>query len=181
MTTEFNRQHAAALRAALGLSVSQMADAVGLAGAPDNRADYWRQIENGARNISGPLARVLRYLSQGAAVHDDPTLSDGLAAVLPTHLECSGLEAPDDEPGRTIIMRTAWPRFFAVEFEPDELPPDAPAMLRANGSPCLALPAEIGSGWLVVLWIDTPASDPTMHVNRAAQLMIDRIRRDLAP
>ena len=52
-----------AAREAMGLSISEFADRLGLAGA--NAADYVRQMENGSREISGPIARLTMALLDG--------------------------------------------------------------------------------------------------------------------
>ena len=54
----------ARVRRARGLSCEQMADLVGLQGA--NGADAVRQMERGARPVSGPLRVLLGLLERGA-------------------------------------------------------------------------------------------------------------------
>ena len=54
------------VREALGLSVSQMAQAVGLLGV--SGADNIRQMERGARPVSGPIHLLLRYMAPCAGV-----------------------------------------------------------------------------------------------------------------
>ena len=54
------------VREALGLSVAQMADAVGL--RPDGGSDNIRQMERGKRAVSGPVAVLLRYMAHHAGV-----------------------------------------------------------------------------------------------------------------
>lgn len=55
-----------AVREALGLSVAQMAEAIGL--RPDGGADNVRQMERGKRAVSGPVAVLLRYMAHHAGV-----------------------------------------------------------------------------------------------------------------
>ena len=65
------------VREALGLSVTQMAQALGMQG--DAAGDNIRQMERGKRPVSGPLHVLLRYMAQYARV--TPTRApDGLAA-----------------------------------------------------------------------------------------------------
>lgn len=54
------------VREALGLTVSQMAEAIGL--RPDGGADNIRQMERGKRAISGPVQVLLRYMAHHARV-----------------------------------------------------------------------------------------------------------------
>mgnify|MGYP001212134720 CR=1 FL=1 len=54
------------VREALGLSVAQMAEAIGL--RPDGGADNIRQMERGKRAVSGPVAVLLRYMAHHAGV-----------------------------------------------------------------------------------------------------------------
>ena len=54
------------VREALGLSVAQMAEAIGL--RPDGGADNIRQMERGKRAVSGPVAVLLRYMAHHARV-----------------------------------------------------------------------------------------------------------------
>ena len=54
------------VREALGLTVSQMAEAIGL--RPDGGADNVRQMERGKRAVSGPVAVLLRYMAHHAGV-----------------------------------------------------------------------------------------------------------------
>ena len=55
-----------AVREALGLSVAQMAEALGM--RPDGGADNIRQMERGKRAVSGPVAVLLRYMAHHAGV-----------------------------------------------------------------------------------------------------------------
>lgn len=52
-------------RRSLGWSVSQMADALRLAGTPKSSADYVRQMESGARSISGPVTVAVEAFLTG--------------------------------------------------------------------------------------------------------------------
>ena len=69
-----------AVRLALGLSYSQMAQALGLksAGAGDSGADSLRQMERGTRPVSGPAHMLLRYMAGAAGLQMDAP-PDGLA------------------------------------------------------------------------------------------------------
>ena len=52
-----------AVRESLGLSLSEMADALGMQSAADSGADRVRQMERGARPVSGPVHVLLRYMA----------------------------------------------------------------------------------------------------------------------
>ena len=169
-------EHITQLRKALGLSMLDMARAVGMTGADANTIDHWQQTERGARPVSGPVAVVLRYMAQAVDAEADAATVDLLGRALPRFLDCTNLEDEDD--GTQIVMHTRWPRFYGVAI--DELPDDVPDAMRAAGMPCLALPEDIGGGWFAVCWIDQPVSDPTPVVTQAANLLIAQARRDLA-
>ena len=55
-----------AVREALGPSVAQMAEALGM--RPDGGADNIRQMGRGKRAVSGPVAVLLRYMAHHAGV-----------------------------------------------------------------------------------------------------------------
>ena len=61
------------VRHALGLSFSEMAQALGLksAGAGDSGADSLRQMERGTRPVSGPAHMLLRYMAGAAGLAMD--------------------------------------------------------------------------------------------------------------
>lgn len=54
------------VREALGLSVAQMAQALGMLG--DTGSDNIRQMERGKRAVTGPVSVLLRYMATGARV-----------------------------------------------------------------------------------------------------------------
>ncbi len=56
------------LRKQLSLSLSGMAQLLGLRG--ENSADVIREIENGKRPITAPIATLCRYLNQGVPGDD---------------------------------------------------------------------------------------------------------------
>ena len=82
---------AALLRAAresLGLSLSEMADALGMQSAADSGADRVRQMERGARPVSGPLHVLLRYMAgAGGWVLDAPPGAVAAADAVRTRLQ----------------------------------------------------------------------------------------------
>ena len=64
------------VREALGLSVNQMAQALGMQG--EAAGDNVRQMERGKRAISGPIHVLLRYMAPSASVTPGRA-PDGLA------------------------------------------------------------------------------------------------------
>ena len=64
------------VREALGLSVVQMAQALGMQG--EAAGDSIRQMERGKRAVSGPIHVLLRYMAPGAGVAL-PSVPDALA------------------------------------------------------------------------------------------------------
>ena len=118
--------HVTALRKALGLSMLDMARAVGVTGSDTNTIDHWEQTERGMRPISGSVGVVLRYMAQAVEAQSDAATVDLLGRALPRFLDCANLEDEDD--GTTIVMHTRWPRFYGIAM--DELPEDVPDALR---------------------------------------------------
>jgi DNA-binding transcriptional regulator YiaG len=57
-----------ALRRALGLSVNKMADALGLSG--EGAADKVRAMEREAREISGPVFELIRYIEKHGLIDE---------------------------------------------------------------------------------------------------------------
>lgn len=161
------------IRQALGLSVTDMAVAVGLNG--DNAATHVRAMEAGSKPISGPLAVVLRYMQQAVEIDGDAAIAQLTMDVLPRFLDCTDLE--DDGGAVEIIMHTRWPRFYGLLI--DELPGNAIDQLEAAGVPIVELPAAAGLGLLVVVFIDRPITDPTPVIAEAARLKVEQAMRDL--
>ena len=56
-------------REAMGLSISDFAERLGLAGS--NAAGYVRQMESGTREISGPIGRLTMALLDGFECPDE--------------------------------------------------------------------------------------------------------------
>jgi transcriptional regulator with XRE-family HTH domain len=92
------------LRKQLSLSLSGMAQLLGLNG--ENSADAVREMENGKRTITPPIARLCRYINQGVPGDD---------VVYPRFLICDGLTAAadNDTDSPEIIFHTRYPRFLA--------------------------------------------------------------------
>lgn len=168
-----NAERLKAIRLALGISLSGMADLLGLSG--DKANDHLREMERGAREISGPIARLLRYMEQAVEADEDAAMTDLTFRVLPRWLDCSDLEDYDAEGDVEIVMHTRWPRFFAL-FADDLHDPQA---LAAAGVPVVKLPDDAGLGWMVVLFIDQPAGDPARLIEEAARLKTAQAMRDL--
>ena len=160
------------LRSALNLSHSAMAELLGLAGA--NAADRVREMERGARPISGPLLRILGYLNQGFGLNNGMP-SSLMARIFPRWLDCSDLELDAGEPD--VIMHTRWPRFLAwiTPKIPDELVPT----LLAAGVPVVPMDVELGLGDLVVFFIDQPSGDTQGLIEDCIRLKEAQVRREL--
>lgn len=169
-----------AIRSALGISSLQMAAMLGMEGHGDKVRDRYHETETGARPLTGPMSLVLRYLSQAVDSETDSTLADLIGAALPRYLECSDLE---DEDGAHLAMHTRWPRFFALEPPPDD-PLDSLAIdaLRAAGTDIAELPAHIGGGCMIILWIDEPTDEAraARAVAECVRLTVARAESDLA-
>lgn len=169
-----------ALRHALGLSTLGMAETLGIEGFSDKVRDRCHEMEDGRRELSGPLSVVVRYLSQAADPDTDARLHNTIGAIFPRFLECSDLE---DEDGAQLAMHTRWPRFYALEAPPGAVPDDLAAdALRAAGAEVADLPPHIGGGHLLILWIDEP-TDPARAdaaIAECVRLTVARAESDLA-
>jgi len=143
--TPFELKH---LRRAIGASVARMAELLGLDG--DNAADSVRKMENGSRPISGPIARLAKYMQEGVA-------EGGMSAALPEFVICSDMA---DDIQLEWVFHTRYPRFLAaVTDEP------------VDGTVCASLD---NLEWLsVAMWIDEPVGDPVECVTRAAVAFAD--------
>lgn len=163
-----------AIRHALGISLSDMSGLLGL--SPGKGVDHIREMERGARDITGPVERLMRYMEQAVEIDEDAGMTDMFFRVLPRWLDCFDLEDYDAENQVEIVMHTRWPRFFALCV--DDL--DEPEQLVAAGVPVVRLPDHAGLGWMVVLFIDQPIGDPTRLIDEAAQLKVEQALRDLS-
>lgn len=95
--------------------------------------------------------------------------------ILPRFLDCTDLE--DDDGSVEIIMHTRWPRFFGLLV--DDLEEDDFDILKSTGVPIVELPGEVGLGFLVIIFIDKPTSDPMPVIAEAARLKTAQAMRDL--
>ena len=162
------------LRRAMGLTIAEMAKLVGLDGA--NASDRIREMERGARPISGPLLRVLAYIAQ-AVDGEGATSVSLMSRIVPRWLDCSDLE--HDTGTTDIIMHTRWPRFIgwvADDLSQDE---DLEATLSAAAIPVVPMDPGLGLGHLVVLFIDQPAGDARALIAEGVRLKEAQARRDL--
>lgn len=161
------------IRAALGISTAQMAAAVGLSG--DNAADHLREIERGNKPASGPIEVILRYMAQTVEIDASALLSDASIRVLPKFLDCSNLA--DENDGVEIIMHTRWPRFFGLMI--DDLDAENQAVLEDGGVTIVEMDERAGLGYLIIIFIDTPISDPSPVITEAVRLKTEQAWRDL--
>lgn len=160
------------LRRSIGLSLADMAMILGLEGV--NAQDRMREMERGARPISGPLQRVLGYISQAVDIGDFAKASLH-TRILPTWLDCADLEYDSSETG--IVMHTRWPRFLGWSTE--EIPEELVAVLHASSVPVVPMNPDLGLGYLVILFIDRPAGDTTELIAQAVRLKEAQVRRRL--
>ena len=159
------------LRRAMGLSLADMARLIGLDGL--NASDRVREMERGARPISGPLLCVLNYLAQAVGTNDSAAIS--LSRFLPRWLDCSDLEKNTGT--ADIIMHTRWPRFLG--WITDDLSHDQnlTELLSAAKIPVVPMNPGLGLGNLVVLFIDQPAGETKALISEAVRLKEMQVRR----
>jgi transcriptional regulator with XRE-family HTH domain len=163
------------IRRTLGLSVSEMALALGFENPEAKGADHIREIERGARPVTGPVAMLLRDMAQGVETSEDSQLADLTARALPRWLDCADLDDHEGAREAEIVMHTRWPRFLALFV--DDL--DDPDELSESGIPLVKLPEDAGLGWMAVLFIDTPTRSFDALIRECADLKISQARRDL--
>lgn len=135
------------LRKKLNLSLSEAAYLLGLSG--EHAADRIREIERGARDMSGSLLNVLRYIETGA-------YSD-----LPAFALCN-----DANGAGVYVMHNHWPRFI--------LKPTKGGENNAQGiNQARDLVLIDGNNAALLCWIDEPLND---H-KEATQTAIDLLMR----
>lgn len=161
------------LRRSMGLSLADMASLIGLDGA--NASDRVREMERGARPISGPLLRVLNYLAQAVDTPDAAGIS--MSNFLPRWLDCFDLE--QDMEATDIIMHTRWPRFFGFIIDDLSLDKKLTAILSAANIPVVSMDPELSLGHLVVLFIDQPVGESTTLISEVVRLKETQARRNM--
>jgi hypothetical protein len=138
------------VRQGIGASFRDMADLVGLAGAHAN--DRLVEMEDGRRPVSGPMERVLDYISQGVDLGAGDLANTILARYLPDFVE---LAIPAGQAGLDdfeALMHTRYPRFIAVFSEC--LPAPMRERLGAGELEQLEMPESTGLGKMVAIPID---------------------------
>lgn len=161
------------IRRALGVSMAQMAQAVGLSGI--NAADHLREMERGNKPVSGPMQIVLKYMQQSVEIDESAELADLTMRVLPRFLDCSNLA--DDGDGVEIIMHTRWPRFYGLLI--DDIEAEDQAVLENGGVTVIEMDEQAGLGYLIVIFIDNPITDPGPVIAEAVRLKTEQAYRDL--
>ncbi len=164
------------LRHAMGLSISEMADVLGLSGA--NAADMVRQMERGGqggRPISGPLRRIMRYLAQATASAKTEGPFALVSQVLPRWLDCVDLE--NESGAGDILMHTRWPRFFG--WVTKDLSDDIIEILEDAEIPIAPMSPGLGLGRMAILFIDQPVGDMRSLIAEAVRLREARVHRNV--
>jgi len=123
------------LRAALGLQQAELAQAMGIAAR--ETVSNWER-DGSPKTITGPAARLLTYMAQGA-------LDATMASALTEHAFAV------TEAGAELVYRNHRPRFIAAVTD------------RPAGDDVIeVVPGE----WLsVALWIDDPTAPPGWNVD----------------
>ncbi|MCK9687285.1 hypothetical protein [Scleromatobacter humisilvae] len=139
-------------RHGIDASYRDMGDLVGLAGA--NANDRLIEMEEGKRPVSGPIQRVLDYISQGVDLGAGDLANTILTRYLPEFVELTIPVAQDgDEELETLaMMHTRYPRFIAVFSE--KLPAAMRERLGAGELEQLAMPESTGLGFMVAVPLD---------------------------
>ena len=157
-----------AVRKAIGASVRQMADLVGLSGP--NANDRILEMEAGSRPVSGPIERVLDYIAQSADIGTSDLGNLILARQLPDFVELRSMG--ESEPHPVGVMHTKSPRFIAVFSE--ALP--APMRDRLADSGLESVPGVPGLGDLVAIPVDRYPGSVKVLLERAAKLYSESSR-----
>ncbi len=170
-----NSDRLKAIRLALGISVNEMSSMLGLDSSYKG-GDRVREMERGAREVTGPISKLMRYLEQSVEVDEDSDMTDLAMHILPRFMDCTNLE--DDDAEVEIVMHTRFPRFYAV-MTPDKLPAEVRQTLDDQGVYVVGLPEELGLTDMVILWIDEPIREPGNILQEAAQLKIKQAMLDI--
>ncbi|HET8612990.1 MAG TPA: hypothetical protein VFL92_09520 [Sphingomonas sp.] len=131
-----------AIRAALGLTQDELAEALGFSGPTRRKTIQRAEDDSGAQPLSGPASVALTYLAQGA-------LDETMQRVLPEHVAAVDCEGGDQD----LLIRLWRPRFIGVITE------GRPAADRD------AMEGEAGEWLSVAMWIDDPAAPPGWNVD----------------
>lgn len=149
----------AAIRRAMGVTVANMATILGLSGP--NASDRVREMERGAKPITGPMLRVLGYLTKALAIGESP-----LAGLLPQWLSCQGLHEQDRN--KRYVMHTQWPRFIGWVASAQDMGAELQDTLNMASIP--VLPLRHAGAHLVVLFVDEPPEDTVALLREAVRL-----------
>ena len=144
----------------MGVTVADMATLLGLSGA--NASDRVREMERGAKPISGPMVRVLSYLAQGVDMSATP-----FASIVPRWLACLDLEAKDQ--GKCFVMHTQWPRFVGWIASSQDLDAGLQDTLQQASIPML--PLQMPGAHLVILYLDEPPANTAKLLQEATRLV----------
>lgn len=144
-----NGERLKALRHKLGLSVNEMSDLLGLSG--NNAADRVREMERSARDVSGSVLNVIRYIEQGAY------------SELEAFALCKGLTAAND-----FVMHNHWPRFI-LKPASKALKRDDSSVIQSTGRELMIIDSETIA---VLQWIDEPLHDHKEALQTAIDLLM---------
>jgi transcriptional regulator with XRE-family HTH domain len=161
-----NHERVKALRRALGFSVNEMAEYLGLHG--DNAGHKIRELERGARDVTGPMLKLIYYIELASSMRADVASVQSYAHALPKWLKCSDITA-HEKPAGAVLMHAHWPRFYgfvSIESIADQ---DA-AILNEARADCVKLDFN-GLHDLLIVWIDEPSDNKTALLNEAARIV----------
>jgi hypothetical protein len=155
------------IRQDIGASALEFAQLLGLDGS--NTADRVREMERGAKPVSGPMRKLLGYLHSATQLTRSPA---GLTqqSVTPQWISCTALEESSAQD--CWLMHTAWPRFW-VWHDSQSTSQSRPLLLEDCLS--LELGPEQGGGRVVFICIDEPIDNMGALVERGKVLMLREI------
>lgn len=145
------------IRKNLNLSLSDMADILGLTG--DNAAEVVKLMENGCMPIKGPVARIVKNLSQPSKMQNQTFSSDYLIFQNSNHAKLKFNE--------TLILSQIFPRFIA-------------RTVHRSHRNSMKSSVELGDSEFLEFdsWVDIPRDIDEQRLNKHLHLAVIYLRKN---
>ncbi len=160
MTEEFSSKDYLQFRRAIGASVEQFGQLIGM------EPEFLRAHEASALPVPKPVASVMRYLAQGLNLTEDPESSDVSAFSWCLPVEKGTKSAP-------MLLHTIYPRFQTFLIDQDQL--DFYKRIFSENFD-MAMTTFNGKAWyMLTLFIDEPISYPHEKVENGIRIIMSKI------
>lgn len=165
------------IRHALGYSVNQMAELLGFSDPRGKGGDRLRETESGAREITGVMFKLLRYISQAVEISNAHE-HDIFMQILPRWLDCDDLEGD----GAEVVMHTRFPRAFFILMNDAEIGGSYRKRLIDDGILLLppSAPAKLLLPETLFFLLDDPVEYPSRLIEEFWALKLKQAEDDLS-